>query len=76
MPIAPYLRNQAFDPKSIKEMSSVFTDACADIGLADRADPMTELVALQIIEFAQRGVQTRSALSNHRFSLATMFCAV
>lgn len=53
MPITPYLRNQAFDPKLIKEMSSAFTDACAAIGLADQADPITELVALQIIEFAR-----------------------
>ena len=62
MPITPFLRNQAFDPDAIEEMSSAFMKACANLGLSDRADAMTELVARHIIDAAQRGIRTETAL--------------
>ena len=62
MPIIPFLRGQAFDPELIEAMSTAFTNACETLGLIDRADPITELVARQIIEFAERGVRTQTAL--------------
>jgi hypothetical protein len=62
MPITPFLRNQAFDPETIEVMSDAFTKTCATLGLKDRADPITELVARQIIELAQRGVRTQTGL--------------
>ena len=39
-----------------------FTDACETLGLIERPDQMTELVARQIIELAERGVCTQAAL--------------
>lgn len=62
MPISPFLRNQAFDPETIEVMSSAFAEACASLGLADRSDRMTELIARQIIEAAQRGIRNQTAL--------------
>lgn len=62
MPITPFLRDQAFDPETIQVLSSAFEKVCANLGLSDRADPMTELVAKQIIEAAQRGVRTDTVL--------------
>ena len=62
MPITPFLRNQAFDPETIEVMSGAFTKACVTLGLKDRSDPLTELVARQIIELAQRGMRTPTAL--------------
>ncbi len=62
MPITPFLRHQAFDPETIEVMSAVFVKACASLGLADRTDPITELVARRIIEAAQRGLRNETAL--------------
>jgi hypothetical protein len=62
MPITPFLRDRAFDPETIAAMSAAFTEACAALGLADRTDPITELVARHIIELAQTGVRTSDAL--------------
>jgi hypothetical protein len=62
MPIIPFLRGQVFDPELIEAMSMAFTDACETLGLIQRPDQMTELVARQIIELAERGVRTQAAL--------------
>jgi hypothetical protein len=64
MPIKPFLRHhhQAFDPETIQVMSSAFEKACTSLGLSDRADPITALVAQQIIEAAQRGIRNDTAL--------------
>ena len=62
MPITPFLRGQAFDPDMLKNMSDAFTQACAELGLKDRDDRLTQLVASHIIGLAQRGVQTKTAL--------------
>ncbi len=62
MPITPFLRNQPFDPEIIDAMSSAFAKACDALGLSDRADTITELVARQIIEAAQRGIRNETAL--------------
>ncbi|HEU0175939.1 MAG TPA: hypothetical protein VFV58_16870 [Blastocatellia bacterium] len=62
MPITPFLHNQAFDPDAIEEMSSAFVKACANLGLANKPDQMTELVARHIIEAAQRGIRTETGL--------------
>lgn len=62
MPITPFLGNQVFDPEIIEAMSSAFTRARASLGLSDLPDRMTELVARQIIEAAQRGFRNDTAL--------------
>lgn len=62
MPITPFLRNEPFDPEQIEIMSAAFLDACSALGLADRTDPVTQLVAVRIIELAQRGIRSRTEL--------------
>lgn len=62
MPITPFLRGQAFDPDTLKTMGEAFTQACERLGLKDRNDRLTEMVAHHIIQLAQRGVQTKTAL--------------
>ncbi len=62
MPITPFLRNQAFDPETVEAMAKAFVTTCEALGLNDRADAMTELVAEKIIEFAQRGFKNPLAL--------------
>ncbi len=62
MPITPFLRHQAFEPDTIEAMSYAFQNACRALGLTDRGDPLNELVARHIIELAQRGVRTPTAL--------------
>jgi hypothetical protein len=62
MPITPFLRHQVFEPELIEAMSAAFGQARSTLGLADRTDPMTEIVARKIIEAAQRGLRTRTGL--------------
>jgi hypothetical protein len=58
MPITPFLRGQAFDPETVEVMGKAFVA----LGLTDRADAMTNLVAEKIIELAQRGFKNPLAL--------------
>jgi hypothetical protein len=55
VPIRTFLGNQAFDPEAIQIMNAAFEDACRALQLADRHDPITEVVAKRIIEIAGRG---------------------
>ena len=56
MPIRPFLNGAAFEPEAIRNMSVAFESVCAELGLTDKDDPATRLVASKIIEFAQSGV--------------------
>ena len=40
---------------TVAVMVTAFEDALRELGLSDRADPATELVARKIIELAERG---------------------
>jgi hypothetical protein len=62
MPITPFLGDRVFEPELIQPMSAAFSGVCAALGLSGRADRITELVARQIIDLAQRGVHTQAAL--------------
>jgi hypothetical protein len=56
MPIRPFLYGAAFEPEAIRNMSVVFESLCVELGLSDKDDPATRLVASKIIEFAQSGI--------------------
>jgi hypothetical protein len=49
------LQNHPCDPETITVMVTAFEEALNELRLADRADPVTELVARKIIEFAKLG---------------------
>ncbi len=54
MPLHRLLENSAFEPEHVEAMSTAFEDICRELGLAQRDDPLRELVARQVIEFARR----------------------
>lgn len=62
MPITPFLRGQAFDPELIEMMAAAFSKTCDALGLAERSDPITALVAEKIIELAERGLRNPAAM--------------
>ena len=70
MPIRPFLAGQAFDPQTITKMSAAYERVCAALGIKFVDDAATRLVALVVIELAQRGVkdvQTITAMTLERF---------
>ena len=63
MPMARLLNGSAFSPDDITILSAAFEDALRTLGLTDRADPATELVAQQIVSIAQQGERDPVRLS-------------
>jgi hypothetical protein len=56
MPIRRFLRGDAaFGPDDLAAMGAAFDDALRRLGLNDRTDKMTELVARKIISIAKQG---------------------
>jgi hypothetical protein len=62
VPIIRLLQDGAFGPEDIKVMSMAFEKALSALGLIDRADPLTELVAKKIIEVAKTGERNPTRL--------------
>ena len=60
--ITPLLQAQAFDPETVQAMANALVATCEALGLSDRDDAMTQLVAEKIIELAKRGLKTPTAL--------------
>jgi hypothetical protein len=61
-PITPFLRGQAFDPETLEALAKAFVTTCERLGLSERDDALTQLVAQNIIELAQRGLKNPTAL--------------
>ena len=55
MALARLLQNSAFGPDEIRRMTTAYEDALRVLGLVDRTDPVTEIVAKKVIEIAQTG---------------------
>lgn len=55
MPIYQLLKRGVFEPELIAIMGGVFEDVLQALGLVDRQDPLTEMVAKKVIELAQTG---------------------
>ena len=55
MPIAKHIDAGSFSPEEINMLLNAFESALSSLGLADRADPLVELVAERIIHFARLG---------------------
>ncbi len=64
MAIYRLLKNQAFDPQAIRVMSAAYEQVLRDLRLANRSDPITEIIARKVIEFAQQGEQDPARLSD------------
>lgn len=61
-PIIPFLRGQAFDPETLEAMGKAFVTTCESLGLSECDTALTQLVAHNIVELAQRGLKTPTAL--------------
>jgi len=49
------LQGAAFDAQAIAAMTEAFAEALRQLGLRDRNDPVTEIIARRIITCAQQG---------------------
>jgi hypothetical protein len=55
MAIYRMIRESVFEPEAIERMTAAYEDALKVLGLTDREDPLTELVARKIIALAEVG---------------------
>jgi hypothetical protein len=55
MAIYRIFRERVFEPEAIERMTSAYEGALNVLQLANRQDPITELVARKIIELAENG---------------------
>jgi hypothetical protein len=63
MPIRGFLSGQAFEPEVVRQMSLALETLCGKFGMKLADDPATRVVALKIIELAERGVRDAPTLS-------------
>jgi hypothetical protein len=57
MAIYRIFQTMAFEPEEIEVMSAAYEDALSALRLANRQDPIIELVARKIIQVARSGVR-------------------
>jgi hypothetical protein len=62
MPIYRLIQSGVFSPELVSMMGEVFEDILKRLNLADRNDPVTELVAHKVIELVQSGERDRVRL--------------
>lgn len=55
MAIYGLIESGSFDPEEIEAMTKAYESALADLQLADRNDPLTDLIAKSIITVASTG---------------------
>jgi len=55
MPIYRLLQNTSFGPEHISIIAAAFESVCRELHLAEREDPLRDLVAEKILECAQKG---------------------
>jgi hypothetical protein len=64
MPIRGFLSGQAFEPEVIRQMSLALETICGKFGMKlTEDDPAPRVVALKIIELAQRGMRDAPTLT-------------
>ena len=56
MPLRAFVHDAEFEPELLASMGIAFAAACEALGLADKSDKATELVASRIIALARCGV--------------------
>jgi len=57
MAIYRILQNSPLGPEEITRLSRAYEQALRTIGIVDRNDPLTELIAKKIIEIGQTGLK-------------------
>jgi len=61
--IHPLFRDAPLGPEEIETLAGAYEDALARLGLKQRSDRITEVVARKALEIWQRGVRGRTALT-------------
>ena len=56
-PSTAYSRTSPFEPEAIVSITRVYADVCRTLGLSDADHHETNVVAVKVIEFAQRGAR-------------------
>ena len=64
MPIYRLLQNMPLGPDEIGRLVVAYEQTLNALGLKDRSDPITQLVARKIIEIGQTGVRDASQLAS------------
>jgi hypothetical protein len=57
------LKGSPVEPELIRSLEAAYEKTLRKIGLVDRDDPITEMIARKIVEIAQTGVQDPAQLS-------------
>ena len=69
MPIMRLLQHEAFKPEDMEVISAAYEDVLISLGLVDRADPLTDIVAQKVIECARTGERDRARLRDGALKL-------
>jgi hypothetical protein len=56
MTVYPFVRDAAFEPEIIEVMTGAYEELLGELKLADRDDPLTEVIAMELMEAARLGV--------------------
>ena len=57
------LQNSPLGPEEITRLSTAYEQALRSLGVQERGDPLTELIAKKIIEIGQTGLQDPAKIS-------------
>jgi hypothetical protein len=57
MPIDRLLQQSSLSPDTIARLKVAYARTLSSLGLVDRNDPITEMVAKKLIEVAHRGIE-------------------
>jgi hypothetical protein len=63
MAICRLLKNSTLGPEEISRIIAAYEQALDTLGVKDRDDPLTEMIAKKIIKIAQTGVHDVAQLS-------------
>ena len=63
MAIYRLLKGSPLEPELIRSLEAAYEKTLRTIGLVDRDDPITEMIARTIVEMAQTGVHDPAQLS-------------
>lgn len=68
MAIYRLIAKGSFEPEEIEVMSAAYEAALVALGLVDRDDPITELVARAIVSVTSRGERDPATIKNRALS--------
>jgi hypothetical protein len=71
MAIHRLITNQAFQPDEINVLVAAFATAREKLGIEEQSDPLTELLAQEIIDLALSGVHDPERLSTLAVQVVT-----